>query len=96
MSIGAGAVSDVAEAATKETSNIVPRLFRFCIFILTLQQTRKTVDLILKIAAMEFKSSLWMFMLLSMSVRTGPWVYRVDGAQVATASDDSVSSRATH
>ena len=45
MSIGAGAVSDVAEAATKETSNIVIRLFRFFIFMMKLQRTRKTVDL---------------------------------------------------
>ena len=45
MSIGAGAVSDVAEAATKETSNIVIRLFRFFIFMMKLQRARKTVDL---------------------------------------------------
>lgn len=45
MSIGAGAVSDVADAATKDTSNIVVRLFRFFIFMMKLQRSRKTVDL---------------------------------------------------
>ena len=45
MSVGVGAVSDVTDAATKETSNIVVRLFRFFIFMMRLQRTRKTVDL---------------------------------------------------
>ena len=45
MSVGVGAVSDVTDAATKETSNIVVRLFRFFVFMMRLQRTRKTVDL---------------------------------------------------
>ena len=90
MSIGAGAVSDVAEAATKETSNIVIRLFRFFIFMMKLQRTRKTVDLDPEDCFYGIRRPMDVYALVN-ELRTRPGA-PVDGAQVATASDDSVSS----
>ena len=90
MSIGAGAVSDVAEAATKETSNIVVRLFRFFIFMMKLQRTRKTVDLDPEDCFYGIRRPMDVYALVN-ELRTRPGA-PIDGAQIATSSDDSASS----
>ena len=90
MSVGAGAVSDVAEAATKDTSNIVVRLFRFFIFMMKLQRTRKAVDLDPEDCFYGIRRPMDVYALVN-ELRTRPGA-PVDGDQSSTESDDSASS----